>query len=195
MALITNTNPLLADLNYNNLSTAQKAQVDALLNVATEFIEKDCNRTFLAATYTDEEHNGVIHESIFVKNTPLNSVTNVKIICHASTESSDDITTYLSTEVLFEPETGEIKLRNGARFPHGFRNVKITYNGGFTTVPKPIEYLCANIVINAYAPEMNAENIEKERIGDYFYAKVKDFMEKLPMSDRKILSMYRLRKP
>jgi hypothetical protein len=192
--LITTADPLLADLDYDNLPAAEQAQVDALIAVASEWIEKECNRIFLAATYTDEIQNGLIHEEIFVNNIPLNSVTNVKTIAQATTSTNDVTTTYLSTEILFEGSTGAIRLRNGARWPDGFQNIKITYNGGFSAIPEPIKLLCANLTIFMFSPELLGNLMEKERIGDYFYARVKDFMDKLTISDRKIMTMYKLRK-
>lgn len=193
MALITNSSPYLEKVDYNNLTTEEKALVDALITAGSDWIERYCNRVFTATDYTDEIHNGTGENCIFVKNPPINSLTDIDIVGTSST------TTYLATKFKYEPKTGEIQFKLDADsdahyFPEDFRNIQITYNGGFTTIPEAIKILVADFVVEYFDQKLKDELIEKEKIGDYFYAKGLNFYTKLSYPKKKLLTSYRLRR-
>lgn len=74
----------------------------------------------------------------------------------------------------------------GGFFSRG-KNVRIVYQGGFETPPAEIKQCIADLVITAFnGPE---GRIKSESLGDYQYS-LMDFDE-LPMSDKKIMSLYK----
>lgn len=199
MALITNDDPLLADLDYSNKSTAQKAQIDALIEVCSDLIEKYCNRIFLAADYTDEKHNGNRDNSIFVKNPPINSLSQISIAGEEDTNLDFD-------DEIFEYDVGSgevwwkslILLSSISvidyigYYPNGRNNVLITYNGGFSEIPGGIKLACVDMVKAAFSPEMGFGNIEFEKLGQYFYKLRKEQIDRTLLGHRRILRMYKI---
>ena len=191
--LITNTSPFLDVLEYNSRSTTEKAVIDALITAGSEWLERYCRRVFTATNYIDEIHDGTGENCIFVANPPINSLTDIDIVGTSST------TTYLATKFKYESKTGEIQFKRGTDsdcfyFPEDFQNIKITYNGGFSTIPSNVQLLCADYVIELFDQSLKDELIEKEKLGDYFYAKGINYYDKLSFSKKKILASYRLRR-
>ncbi len=192
--LIENTSAYLEPIEYNNRTTAEKAYIDALIDSGSEWIEKYCNRIFLETIYTEEVQDGQGWNTIFPSNSPIISLTSIIIISSDGTE-----TTYASTNFDVNFNTGEIRIKSSTTagiviFPTGFRNIKINYTGGFTVVPFTIQKLTADYVIQMFDPTLSVEGIEKERLGDYFYAKSKNYFEGLPFVNKKMLNQYRIRK-
>ncbi len=197
--LIANTSAFLNDLDYSNLPSNEQAQVDALIDVATEYIEKYCNRIFLQATYTDEIQDGTGEKSIFVANPPIQSLTDIDIIVQS--ESGDTTSTFLATKFDYESKTGEIRFKPdtflntaGGVFSKGFQNIKITYSGGWVAVPQSIQLIAAEFVKERFDPTLVEDTLEREKLGDYFYAKSKDFWKRLLATNRFILNSYKIRK-
>lgn len=198
--LITNSSAFLEPLEYNNRTDAEKAHIDALITAGSEYIERKCNRVFAATDYTDEKHDGQGWPSIFVDNLPLNTLTDIDII-HSRSETSSSSTTFDADKFELNNNTGEIQFKSdtfltdgGGNFPEGFRNVHITYNGGFTTIPFPVQELTADYVIQSFDPMESVELVEKEKIGDYFVAKAKNYFDKMPFMKKQILASYRIRR-
>lgn len=223
--LIDNTSVFLNDLDYANMSAADQALVNGLIEVSSELIEKECNRIFLADDFTDEL-NGDNLNSIFVKNIPINSLTSITIhpdLSSFSTEYLDDwLYTWITnvTEDIVYPDadhtidelfgfnekTGEVWFKSLSTlttppttylgyFPFGRQNVSITYNGGFSPeVPTPIQKLCADLVMASFSPDNAAGNIDSEKLGQYFYKTRKDAVNELLSSNKRIISLYKIRK-
>lgn len=198
--LITNESVFLEPIDYGNRDASEQAFIDGLIAVASEYIERKCNRVFIATTYIDEIHDGQGWNSIFVSNPPINSLTDIEII-FSSTDTDTTSEVFTADKFKFNIKTGDIRFKPGAftssgghLFPDGFRNVEITYNGGFAEVPQPIQMLTADFVIQSFDPTESVEGIEKEKIGDYFYAKGKNYIASLPFLKKQILNNYRVRR-
>lgn len=207
--LIDHNSPFLADLDYANLSVADQAQVDALIDVASVMIEKRCNRIFLADDY-EEDHDGTDENSIFVKNIPINSLTSITITF------PDQTIVYDAAVFDYKPLIGEIWFKprsqvsaaldylgtfpGPAHNPHlasitsSRFNINISYNGGFSEVPSPIKLLCANTVIQFFSPDNAANAIEAEKLGQYFYKLRKDAVTDFIIANKDILNLYKIRK-
>ena len=132
--LIANSDPHLNPLDYNNLSAADMVQVDALITTGSEYIERYCNRVFASAVITDEVHNGNGFNSIFVRNPPITTLTQIEIISAYSSTGSDTYDTHAATKFLYDEQTGEINWKpgfwfgdtTGGVFPKGFQNIMVT---------------------------------------------------------------------
>ena len=109
--------------------------LQALLDAATEKISTLCgSQNFVAANVVDEYRNGDGGMSIFVEQLPLNSVAALTIINGDGTTESIDL-----LDVAFNSATGEVRVQGGAvLFPEGWRNIRISYNGGWAACPGPI---------------------------------------------------------
>ena len=200
MALITNLNALLEELDYSNKTPGQQAQIDALIEVSSELIEKYCNRHFLLDTYIDEKHNGNNKNSLFLDNIPIVSIDLITIEASGGLGADTD---FDGSYFKFDTSDGEIQWDNNyllqnavvdwiGHFPQGFNNILVTYDGGFTEVPKPIEFACADLVKQGFSPEMGFGNLEFEKLGQYFYKLRKEQIDKALLTHRKILQMYKL---
>lgn len=196
--LILKTSPHLKVLDYDNQDAATKKQIDALITVASNYIEKYCDRVFSSVSYSNEKLDGNGWDNIFIKNPPLTTLTDIDVISSLFTGSTT--TTYAATRFDIKEATGQIKwkadsfLEEGGIFPVGFQNVQVTYVGGFSAIPTSIELITAEFVIQLFDPTLSEDIIEKEKIGDYFYAKGINFIENLIFSKKYILNSYRIRR-
>jgi len=201
--LIANSDPHLNPLDYDNLSARDMVQVDSLITAGSEYIERYCNRVFASAVITDEVHNGYGFNSMFVRNPPITTLTQIEIISAYSSTGSDTYDTHEATKFLYDEQTGEINWKpgiwfgdtTGGVFPKGFQNVMATYTGGYSSVPEAVQLLCAEFVIEMYDSTLSSDGIDKEKLGDYFYSRSKDYFENVKVFKKKrILDSYRLRK-
>ncbi len=195
--LITNSSAFLSDLDYDNLSTADKAKVNALCTVATQLIQKHCNRIFAADDY-EELHDGNHYDSLFLLNPPINSLAGITVICSTNVEYSDEVFDY-------DPNTGELFWDNRnlidssldylGYFPCGRRNIQVNYNGGWEEIPEPILMVAANLVMELFDPSLaTSENMDSEKLGQYQYKLKKDSADRIIHSQRKILDLYKIRR-
>lgn len=196
-ALLKPTDPLLDPLDYNELDTGPQTQVAALIEAATTWIEKYCNRTFRQTTYTDEAHDGNGELFIYVKNSPIITLTTVTIQ-ESSFSGSSTSTDFAASKFDTKLATGKIKFKPGSflssgasHFTEGFQNVLIDYVGGFAQVPEPIKLVASQFVIEQFDPSLSPQGIEKEKLGNYFYSRGTTFFNQLLVRHRQILDSYR----
>lgn len=200
-SIITTASVYLEPLDYTNLSSSEQAYVDGLIDVAEDYLQnRFWNRQIAAADYTDEVQNGTGEPSIFVKNPPINSLTDIDIVT-TSFNSATTTTTYAASKFDYNSKTGEIRFKPGSFlseaggiFEQGFQNVQITYNGGFSPVSATLKMLVAKFVIYSYDPSGLDDMIEKEKLGEYFYSKAVELIQKFPMSDKKLFDSYKIRR-
>lgn len=196
--LIENTDPLLEDLDYSGRSPGQQAQINALIEVCSELIEKKCNRIFLQADYTDEKQDGTNENYIYVNNPPINSLSTITVSGSEDTDFDGALFTY-------NDKTGEIRWNDNylvqggtsdwlGTFPRGYRNHAIDYNGGFLDIPAPIKFACADLVFQGFSPESGFGNIDAEKLGQYFYRLRKDAIDRALLTHRNILNLYTIKR-
>lgn len=199
MALLDSSSAFLEPLDYDNKTAAEKAYIDALILVGQTYLEDYCQRKFEAADYTDEVHNGSGDNALYVFNPPINTLTNIKIVDSFATSDSDSdlLTTRDDAEFLWDSRSGVIQFKPECltAFPEGFQNIRVTYNGGFAAASEEIRvmsYLNAQFVIETFDPSEKVDITDRERLGDYFWAKTKDFAARFVSSNKRLLSMYKL---
>lgn len=196
--LIENTDPLLESLGYSDLEVGERAQIDALITVSSEIIEKKCNRVFTATEYEEEKHNGNDENWLFINNPPIISLTSIVVV-------GAENYTYEGALFEYKDKIGEIKwndlylLQNTVadwigHFPRGYNNILANYEGGFTDIPAPIKYLCAEMVKEVFSPGETPGSLEFEKLGQYFYKTRKDFFQKFLLSHKSILNLYTIRR-
>ncbi len=137
---------------------------NTIINFASDFIEKFCNRKFIAATYTLEIYSGNGRQKLYVKNGPLNTVTTVQAWDTYNNSASESYTVY--QDYLLDLEYGFIFMRSG--WTKGFQNFRVTYNGGWAIadIPYDLKKACADLAQWMYSMK-DKVGIGAERIGSY----------------------------
>lgn len=109
--------------------------VGDLVNMASDVVNKYCNRKFLAADYT-EYYNGDGTFELILKNYPVNSVDSLYDDVLRAFDSTSEID--VSADVLVDGSTGILRLwNNESAFEPGQANVKVTYNAGYALASMP----------------------------------------------------------
>jgi len=135
-----------------------------LINMASDFIDRFCNRQILQATHTDEEHDGNNSNQIYINNYPIVSVTHIKSY---DSNSAVDLHTYtVNTEYLIYKKEGYIYMRG--RTSPGHKNYRITYVGGYliADVPYDLKSACAKLAGLVYYGK-GKTGATSETIGKY----------------------------
>lgn len=196
MGLILPTSPLLHRLEYSSLDNESQEVIDALIEVASEMIEKYCERTFARATYT-EVINGSGDEYIMLRNIPIESITNIKFRDQFTGEEE----TILGAEFTINDKLGTIYWNqysdstsefNGS-WPEAQKNLTVTYIGGYSDIPMPVQMVCAQMVETMYDPSAAIGALEKEKLGEYFYQVNVDKISKLLTDQNRMIALYRRR--
>jgi len=157
--------------------SADLARVDTtwlsnIIDAASSMIEGYCDRTFSAADY-EETVDGTGLDWIYVKNAPINSFTSIVI-----TDSSNNEETILASQFRYDSTAGKItfKYNNTSSylaFPEDFQNVKVTYNGGYTTIPAAVQQACALVTRNIYSRTSGGTNpaYKTEKMGEHSFTR------------------------
>lgn len=112
-----------------------------LIPAVQEFLEGVCERTFESTTVTEYFHGDEWRDRLIVSRPPIVSITNLW----------DDPTRVYATPldparyVIDDAEAGVIRL-DGLTFSKGLRNIKLTYVGGFATIPKDLAQAAIEMV-------------------------------------------------
>jgi hypothetical protein len=117
------------------------AELARLIDAVQAFLELECERTFEQATVTEYFHGDDWRDLLIVARPPLISITNLW---------DDPLRVYAtplaaSGYVMDDAEAGIIRL-DGITFSKGIRNIKLTYVGGFATIPTDLEQAAIELV-------------------------------------------------
>lgn len=166
MGLINTNSPFLCNIEYESLGSAEQSYIVSLIDLASDHLEKQCRRKFEEQTFT-EIKDGDGSTTILVKNPPIISLTEITFYYDGSTETFD------SSYFLIEDLAGIIHWNprlDGCigYFPKGVQNIQIEYVGGFEDIPRIAQFLVAEMVIEAFAKDAGVNNVQKEKLGQYF---------------------------
>lgn len=123
-------------------NTEHDAELDRLIAAVQEWLEGQCGRTFYLLGTVTEYHSGEKwRDRLIVARPPLATITNMW---------DDPLRVYgtaLSNAyyVIEDAEAGIIRL-DGITFQSGIRNIKITYTGGFASIPTDLEQAAIEMV-------------------------------------------------
>ena len=159
--LVTTADVLSAWSDFGNLSTTEQA---ALVSVASAAVEAYCDRTFTAATYTDRI-DGTNQPSVWLKVTPITSVTSVTLDGAAITASDYSLDTV--TGQLWRGSWGSGEPSQRACWPSGVGNLVVVYVAGYATIPDLVKR--ATILTVKRISEADSGGLTMERLGDYSY--------------------------
>jgi hypothetical protein len=123
--------------------TADDALLNSLIAELPAVVKSLLLGRELEATAYVEQYDGTGRDFLILKQRPINSITEVKI--DSAWGFGDGITAIDTAELFAEPGSGILYIKS-SRFPQGRRNVRVTYNAGYVTMPGDIER-AANITV------------------------------------------------
>jgi hypothetical protein len=174
---------LSAVQRYLGIGSTDAALLSALIPIATKTAARWCGvDSFEAASYT-EYHNGECADKVVLKNIPVNSVTSVAVVdgtASAAVGSTTYTTDTLAGILGFRGPSGplawdlSLPMGQGGRFPDGFRNVKVVYSGGYSTVPADLNHAMVELVSQMYRARGVNQSLQSETIGQYSYTRAAD---------------------
>lgn len=113
-----------------------QSSVDQAISAVNQY----CNRDFRVGEYT--EYFRPIDNVIHVSNYPLNSVSEIESLDESDNTYEDIITApdTIADSILINSSKGRLQLLKDYTFPE--KQIRITYNGGYTTAPAEIKGIC-----------------------------------------------------
>lgn len=134
----------LADVKtYSGASdTSTDAVISQLIENASAFIERFCNRIFAITAYS-ETRNGNNRPRMTLNNGPISTVTSVTIDSVAIVASSGP------TVPGYTFDEHSVYLRPGGTyntFRRDVQNVQVSYSAGFATVPYDVAQACIELI-------------------------------------------------
>ena len=118
------------------------AVIEQLIENASAFIERYCNRTFAVTSYT-ETRNGNNRARMMLNNAPIVAVSSVSIEGVVIPQSTG------AQVAGWVADTHTLYLRAGSGFsifPEGVQNVAVSYTAGFNTVPADVAQACIELI-------------------------------------------------
>ena len=162
-------------------------QLGVILTAAQKTMERYCNCDSLEAAAYTEYHDGQVSELVVVRNVPINSVTSVILVSVDGSETTVD-----SDDYTYNSLTGVISFKRPSRglvsyddwgypegygdgvspnFGYGFRNVKVTYNGGHSSVPADLKFALYRLMDYMFATAGKDQTLSTETLGSYSYSR------------------------
>ncbi len=162
--------------------------IDDLIDRCTDWIETICARRFKdAASDITEYHDGGLpnrpRTKLFLKRYPINAVTS---IAYRSGDYNNP------TWNIYNAASDFIRVNNSGiiqfvfPFPAGTQNIRVIYQGGYTTIPNDLEHLCIKLVAKEFQ-KRKSQGVDTESIGGASISWTQDFDPEV----KRILNSYR----
>lgn len=134
--------------------TGDDERIITLINLITGRIEYWCGRKFKSATYTAEKYDGNGDNYLFLKQYPIISVTEIL---------RDDVAIGETAYKIYKEEGYILK---ETFWTHGYQNLKVTYDAGFTTIPPALAEIAIEWVIMLLEGRMKDAKVDGSEMGD-----------------------------
>lgn len=136
-------------------NTEHDAELARLIPAVQEFLERECERKFELATVTEYYSGCDWRESLMVARPPIVTVTNLwddplRVYATPLLAAS-----YVVPAVGSEDAKAGILRLDHVTFLDGIQNIKITYSGGFATIPADLDQAAIELVWAAREKGMN----------------------------------------
>lgn len=118
------------------------SELARLIESVQAFLEEECGRVFEAGDVTEYYDGDEWCQRILVARPPINSIVNLWDDPARTYATPLQATTY----DIQDAKAGIVRLLDGRRFSTGQRNIKITYNGGYTSIPLDLEQAAIEMV-------------------------------------------------
>lgn len=136
---LTTLNQAKAYLKIPLLETSQDAMVELFINSASQDLESECDRFLKARAGIVEYQDGQGTNVIVTRQWPIGAVTELRL--DVDSLFTDPATLVATADRVVTDDGAGILLLNGAT-PRALRAVKVTYDGGYATVPSDLEHAC-----------------------------------------------------
>jgi len=132
--------------------------LDTLCNSLTSWIENYCGgRRFKSTEYTQELYDGDdFKRSLKINNYPIIAWT--KIEFNAGTTANPDWTEYEASDYEKYDTSGMIWFD---RLEKGKRNIRITYEAGYETIPYDLELLATKLVARTFEKRLSEQKVSE----------------------------------
>lgn len=123
-------------------NTEHDAELARLIIGVQAFLEQECGRVFEQGTVTEYFNGDDWRDTLVVSRPPIVSITNIW----------DDPSRIYATPIaatlygIGDADAGTIELLDGLVFNSGRRNIKVTYSGGFSSIPADLEQAAIEMV-------------------------------------------------
>lgn len=174
---LTTTGALLSFLG-NSACNLSDSDLQTLMNQASAVVKEYIGRDIESATYT-EFYDGDGYRDIGLRQRPVTAITSVWIDPEGYYGDGSGSFTTSDLQVAGEDYAlvrnnltlSKTGLLRWGRWPRGTGNIKVTYVGGYTTVPADIQLAVHQVAawIRKTA-EHGGSSLASENLGDYGYA-------------------------
>lgn len=170
-----------ACLLWLGLSADTSGQVARSLLAAEYKIRSICNgrTSFITGEYT-ERIDGLGWDSVLLKHTPVDTASDYSVAVYIS---STQTVTVASSSYYIDPTTGILRLIadpftsmlyggiTDSGFADGFRNVTVTYTGGYASgsIPEDLQQMAIEYACSVYRRKNYDPNLKSENLGRYSY--------------------------
>jgi Phage gp6-like head-tail connector protein len=177
--------------------TTKDAALERIINGATGYIERYCNRRFARATYTNEVHNvnGRDQDYVSLRQVPIVSISSFQY--RAGTPSTPSWTSFIADqyEIAGDGLAGLVRVYGGV--PYGTNAIRATYIAGFLidwdnitditkhTLPDELSDICERIATKLWK-RREAEGKTQES----FESSSVTWGELIDAGDKEILDKY-----
>lgn len=160
-----------AKLNPALATGITDAYLALLITAASTQIQRWCNRCFKSQPFT-KRLDGEGDQTIFLPNFPITNIDVVDFIELDGTVETVLLTTDTFTDFFILGNGGEISFLNSnpsrfINFPRGFKNVKITFTGGFSPIPEDVQEAAVEQVVFINEQGSASDSVKSEKLGDY----------------------------
>ena len=144
--------------NALNDDALTPAQVERLINAATDAIEAHLGRRIMARNYA-EWLDGQGGSRLFLKHHPVVSISKIVIGRTDGEELDPD-------DYVVDMGAGIVQYDYG--FTAGWQNILVEYRAGSETIPADVEQVCIELVCLMHK-QAERNGIKSEKLGDYSY--------------------------
>lgn len=123
-------------------NTEHDDELSRLIPGVQAFLERECGRIFDQASVTEYFNGDDWRDTLIVSRPPIASITNL----WDDTSRVFDTPIAATSYAIRDADAGIIELLDGLVFNAGRRNIKLTYSGGFLTMPADIEQAAIEMV-------------------------------------------------
>jgi uncharacterized phiE125 gp8 family phage protein len=168
---------------------ADQSLIGVLITAVSKIIEEYIGHTIASTVYTDEVYDGndACGSELYIKNTPVITLTAIKLY---DPFTGVAIYTYTVNDD-YILDSGGHKIIMWCGWEKGRNNYKITYTGGYATVPTSVEMAC-NMFVSWLFSRIGNENKDTWTAGTYDEKQVA-LKYAMPEEIRVILDPYRVR--
>lgn len=148
-----------------------------IINNATAYIEKYCDRRFKQTSYTNQYYDGTGTQLLLLKQYPVNTDETFTLEERTGMESDASFDAIDSSFYHIKDGNGIVQLVGTRKFREYPKHYRVTYTAGYDynntdtylsdTAASDVELACWKLVTSIYKERRQSQNVASESIGDY----------------------------